>query len=418
MERYAIIVDAYHIPYEDSRGFASAFKKRGITPIAVMSSPEPMEAFLPRWFPEDFAAVHFYGGDFEELVAIVKGYDPICIVPGLEPGVELAGELVDAVLPGTGNLPGSSPIHRDKALMAQALERNGVPHLRTICSDDSAAVAEWLRDNDLEGRPLVIKPPKSSGAEDVCLIEAGHDWKAYFDQLLGTVNHYGMVNDGVIVQEYAEGTEYIVDLYSVDGQHGLVDVCVYQKREKDGQIGIYDVADFLAPDDPAVAPLAEYTKQAATACGIRNGSTHAEVMLTPDGPRLIELAARYSGSCMMISGTLATGENQIDRTVAHYVDGKFSPGFELLREVRTVWLAADKDGILRNIEIFDQVRELPTFYAMSLPENGKHVPLTTGMSTSLGWIIQGASDWDAIEADFRVIKDLERQLVVEPVAVR
>ncbi|WP_345347308.1 ATP-grasp domain-containing protein [Actinoallomurus liliacearum] len=418
MDRYAIIVDAYHIPFGSSRGFASAFRDRGVTPIAVMSTPEPMETFLPRWFPDDFAAIHYFDGDFEKLVATVKGYDPICIVPGLEPGVELAGELVDAVLPGTGNVPGSSPVHRDKALMAKSLERDGVPHLRTICSSDPEEVADWLKSTGLEGRPLVIKPPKSSGAEDVRLIEAGDDWRRYFDRLLGTLNHYGQVNDKVIIQEFADGTEYIVDLYSVNGQHGLVDVCVYQKRTRDGEIGIYDVADFLAPDDPVVRPLWEYTAQAAHACGIRNGSTHAEVMLTPDGPRLIELAARYSGSCMMISGSLATGDNQIDRTVRHYADGEYVPWYELQQEVRTVWLAAESNGELRNIDIFEEVRKMPTFYAMSLPENGKVVPQTTGMSTSLGWIVQGASDWDAIEKDYHRIRELERSLIIEPVTER
>jgi phosphoribosylamine-glycine ligase len=302
--------------------------------------------------------------------------------------------------------------------MAKALEQADVPRIPTICSADPEEIATWLKSNGLEGRPLVIKPPKSSGAEDVRLIEAGQDWRPYFDRLIGSLNHYGQTNDKVIIQEFAEGTEYIVDLYSVNGQHGLVDVCVYKKRTRDGEIGIYDVADFLAPDDPVVAPLAEYTAQAAHACGIRNGSTHAEVMLTPDGPRLIELAARYSGSCMMFSGALATGDNQIDRTVRHYVDGEFRPSFELVREVRTVWLAAENDGTLRNIDIFEEVRAMPSFYAMSLPENGKVVPQTTGMSTSLGWIIQGASDWDTIEADYRRIRELERDLVIEPVTER
>lgn len=416
LDRYAIIVDAYHVPFGDSRGFASAFTKRGVTPIAVLSTPEVREAYRERWFPEDFAAVHHYDGDFEKLAATVKSYDPICIVPGLEPGVELTGKLIDTILPGTGNLPGSAPLQRDKALMAQALARAGLPYLRTIRSGDVDEVAAWLSGSGMEGRPLVIKPPSSGGAEDVCLIEAGQDWRTYFSQLVGTVNKFGDVNDSVVVQEYAEGTEYIVDLYSVNGQHGLVDACVYQKRMRDGQIGIYDVADYLGPDEPVLAPLAEYTKRAATACGIRNGSTHAEVMMTPDGPRLIELAARCSGSCMMISGKLATGDNQIDRTVAHYVDGTFTPGYQKLREVRTAWPAVPNDGILRNIEIFDQVRRLPTFHAMSLPENGTFVRLTTDMRTSLGWIILDAPDWDAIETDFRLIKELESRLVVEPVA--
>ena len=115
----------------------------------------------------------------------------------------------------------------------------------------------------------------------------------------------------------------------------------------------------------------------------------------------------------MISGALATGDNQIDRTVRHYVDGEFTPGYRLLQEVRTVWLAAERDGILRNIEILEAAKELPTVHSMSLPVNGRFVPLTTGMSTSLGWMIQSAPGWEAIEADYRKIRELESRLVIE-----
>jgi hypothetical protein len=414
MERYAIIVDAYHVTFGDSRGFASAFRARGVVPIAVLSTPEPMEAFLSRWFPGDFAAVHYHDGDLEALAATVKGYNPVCIVPGLEPGVELAADLNDMLLPGMGNLPGSAPAHRDKGLMVEALEAGGVPHLRTICTADPEAVAAWIRRNGLENHALVIKPPKSSGAEDVKLIEAGQDWRPLFDRLLGSLNHYNLLNDRVVIQEFAPGPEFIVDLYSVDGRHGLVDVCRYEKYSRDGEIGIYDVADFLAPGHPDVAPLAEYTMRAAHALGIRNGSTHAEVILSPGGPRLVELATRPSGSCMMLSGALATGDNQIERTVRHHLDAEFTPGYELLQAVRTVWLGAAHDGILRNVESFGAERDLPTFRGMLIPENGEFVPGTTGMSTSLGWVIQAGADWAAIETDYRLIKDLERRLGIEP----
>lgn len=414
MEKYAVIVDAYHIPYEDSRGFASAFRNRGVTPIVVLSTPTPIEAFRPRWFPDDFAEVHYYKGDFESLVKTVEGYDPICIVPGLETGVELAARLVDTLMPEKGNVPGSALAQRDKGEMVAALARAGVPHLKTIRATDPDDVARWIQASGLEGRPLVLKPPKSGGTDSVYRVPGGDDWRPVFDRLLGGLNHYGVINEAVIVQEYATGDEYIVDLYSVSGNHGLVDVCVYAKHNRGVRLGIYDLADFVSPDKPEVAALFDYTARAADAVGIRNGSTHAEVMLTPDGPRLIELAARYSGSCMMISGQLATGDNQIERTVRHYLDGQFTPGYRLRGPVRTLWLCAQRAGVVRDIETIADA-ELPTARCMSLPPNGRVVPRTVDMSTSLGWIIQAAPEWSAIEADYRRIRRVEAELRIDPV---
>jgi hypothetical protein len=155
--------------------------------------------------------------------------------------------------------------------------------------------------------------------------------------------------------------------------------------------------------------------RAADAVGIRNGSVHAEVMLTADGPRLIEIAARLSGSCMMIAGKLATGDCQIDRTVRHHLDGEFTPGYELVRHTRAMWLGTPNAGILRNIEVLEASRDLPTAQAMSLVKNGTVVSATVDAFTELGWIVLAHVDADAVEADYRRIKELERQVVVEPV---
>ncbi|MFD0385918.1 ATP-grasp domain-containing protein [Streptomyces stramineus] len=229
-----------------------------------------------------------------------------------------------------------------------------------------------------------------------------------FHHILGLVNGFLLRNETVIVQEFLEGPEYIVDLYSVDGRHGLVDTCVYAKHDRGPRIGIYDVADFLPPDHPDVAVLAAYTMRAADAVGIRNGSTHAEVIMTAEGPRLVELAARYSGSCMMLSGSLATGDNQIERTVRHLLDGEFTPGFRLVREVRTLWLCADFAGPVRHMEILRRIAELPTVRNLSVPPEGKEVPMTNDVTTSLGWVIQSAADWASIEKDSARIRELER----------
>jgi hypothetical protein len=409
MKRYAVIVDGYHLRDGDNRGFASAFAARGVTPVTVMSTPAPLAKFVKKstWYPDDFEAVHFFDGDFRRLLDIVRGYDPVCIIAENERGVELAAQLVDELLPGTGNVPGSATAQRDKGEMARALERAGVPGPKTIATNDPDTVAAWIRASGLTGRPLIIKPPHSAGTENVHLSPSGADWRQPFDRILGAINGFDLRNDTVVVQEYLEGPEYIVDLYSVDGQHGLVDVCVYTKHNRGARIGIYDTADFLPPDSPEVAALAEYTKRAADAVGIRNGSTHAEVIMTADGPRLVELAARYSGSCMMLSGELATDDTQIQRTVRHVVDGSFTPSFELVRNVRTAWLCADHAGPVRDMEILRSIGEMPTVHKMSIPDNGKVVPMTNDVTTSLGWIIQGADDWDDIEEDYKRIRELE-----------
>jgi hypothetical protein len=254
----------------------------------------------------------------------------------------------------------------------------------------------------------VIKPPHSAGTENVHLVRPGQDWRPYFHRVLDQVNGFDLRNETVVVQEYLDGPEYIVDLYSMGGRHGLVDACSYAKHDRGVRIGIYDYADFLPPEHPDLAMLGDYTMRAADAVGIRNGSTHAEVIVTEQGPRLVELAARYSGSCMMLAGMHATGDNQIDRTVRHVLDGEFTPGFRLVRPVRAMWLCAEQAGAVRESELLRAALELPTVWRASLPPDGKQVPVTNDVTTALGWLVLGADTWEAIEADYRRIRELER----------
>ena len=44
------------------------------------------------------------------------------------------------------------------------------------------------------------------------------------------MNSLGCVNEGVLVQEYLQGTEYVVDSVSRDGVHKVTAIWEYDKR--------------------------------------------------------------------------------------------------------------------------------------------------------------------------------------------
>ncbi|HZB28787.1 MAG TPA: ATP-grasp domain-containing protein [Streptosporangiaceae bacterium] len=404
MKDTAIIVD----PYAGAADFATAFAKRGVSSVALFSTDAPLET-MP-WSPELYADVHFYGGDLESLVTIAEKYDPLCIVPGNEGGVELAGVLTERVTPHLANVPGSAPAQRDKGHQYNALVAAGVPLLRQLCSADADEVAEWIVASGLRDSALVIKPPKSAGTDSVFLVEPGQDWRPVFEGILGETNSMGVLNEAVVVMEFAEGPEFMVDTYSVDGQHGLVMVSVYGKHNRGQRLGIYDMGETLAPDDPRTGVLFEYTKQVADAVGVRNAACHAEVILTSDGPRLVEIASRFSGSCMQVHQRVSTGDSQIDRAVRHYLDGEFVPYYEMVKRTRTAWLSAHKSGRLVSIERLEKARDLATFAAAKLPEPGITVTSTVDIDTSLGWIILASDSQAAIEADYAWIREQEAQL--------
>ena len=417
MQRCAIIVD----PLSTGREYPAAFRAAGVSPIAVLSAAEPVPVLVDSWHPENFDAVYYFDGDFsaegiQRLAKLLVDHDPICILPGAEPGVRLYEALVPLVLPGSGNVGELSDARRDKWAMARAVAAAGVPHLRQLFSADAGEITDWLAMTGLDAEPIVIKPANSGGTDDVHVVPAGGDWRSLLDRMVSQVNHLGLVNGGILVQEFAEGTEFLVDSYSVDGRHGLVDICRYTKVRKGDRIGIYDRVDFLPPDDPQVATIWDYTLRVLDALGFRNGCGHAEVMLTPNGPRLIEIAERPAGGGHQSISRIATGDNHILRTVAHRVHGEFKPSYQLLRHLCGVFISAPHAGIWRNAEIFDELEQLPTYVDRNFPKGtGDHVESTDDLSSFLAWVTLAAPDEESINADYRRVKELESQIVIDPV---
>jgi hypothetical protein len=411
MQRYAVVVD----PVGTGQEYPGAFGAAGVETVAVLSMPEPPEMYRPSWHPENFSQVHVFGGDLPALAEALRAYQPLCVIPGSELGVELAEALVDLVVPGTGHVPRLAAARRDKWAMAQALQEAGLPGLRQTCSADPDEIDQWLTDTGLRGSRLVVKPPKSCGTDNVHIVPEGTDWRPFFGQIYGQPNMAGASNEAVLVEEFADGAEYLIDTYSADGRHGLVDVCRYTKLRRGDRIGIYDLVDFLPPDHPDVLALWPYTSSVLDAVGMRNGCGHTEVIITADGPRLLEVGARPAGGGHQMITKLATGTNHILRTVAHRVRGEFSDSYDLIQHVCSVVISAPLAGIWRNAEIFADVDSLATFHAKYFAGGtGDWVPASEDIYTYLGWVVLASVDEQAMAADYRRIKDIERQIKIDP----
>ncbi|HEY3631836.1 MAG TPA: ATP-grasp domain-containing protein [Jatrophihabitantaceae bacterium] len=412
MQRCAVVVD----PVSTGQEYPAAFAAAGVPTVAVLSSPLA-DRWTTAWHPENFAHVHHYEpGNVDALAATLRSYDPLCVIPGTESGVEFADQLVELVLPGTGNVPEYSAARRDKWQMAQAVIGAGIPHPRLICSADPEEIGRWLNETGLGEQRFVLKPPKSASTDNVHIVTRGTDWRPFFDQIYGQTNITGIRNDAVIVEEYLDGPEYLIDSYSVDGKHGLVDVCRYNKVQRGNSIGVYDLVNFLAPDHVVMDVLWPYTTQVLDALGIRNGCAHAEVIVTADGPRLVEVGARPAGGGHQMISKLATGSNHILRTVAHRVRGEFEASYDLLQHVCSVVINSPYAGVWRNSDLFDDVETLRTYWMKQFYfGTGDVVPAAASLATMLGWVVLAHDDEDAVMADYRQLKALESQIVVDAI---
>ncbi|MFI6095321.1 ATP-grasp domain-containing protein [Lentzea sp. NPDC051213] len=408
--RSIVVVD----PYSAGKGIAPAFAERGVEAIAVLTTPEPPAGLARTWFPDNYREVHVLAG-LDELAEKLTEHDPVAVVPGTETGVETAEALSELIAPGRSNVLTLSSARRDKWQMAVALRTADVPHLRQISSDSADEVAGWLRREGLENSPIVLKPQESGGTDDVFVSMPGDDWREKFHRIFGSVNKLNLRNDKVLVQELAVGTEYEVDTYSVDGRHGLSAVWRYAKERRGDRLGIYLSNTLVSPSEPVVDVLFEYVCQVLDATGVRNGPAHVEVMITEDGPRLIEIGARLAGAQQQELTLVGAQESQITRMVRHRVDGDPSVArYTQHQQVKSVYLSSPAAGVLGNAARLDELESLlPSLLRAELPyREGATVPRTDDLWTSLGCVVLATTDLEQLERDEALVREIEMELTV------
>lgn len=410
----AVIVD----PFSSGMFYASAFKEAGVPVVTVLSREELPAVYIPTFHPEEYQEVIKFTGDHKPVVERLIALRPRCILPGAETGVELADELAAQVIPDVANVPELISARRHKWEMARAVAMAGLPVIRQICTADAAEVSAWIAREGLEGCDLVVKPPKSASTDGVTRVHRGQGWRKIFDAQLGKPNQWDVINDRMLVQEYVTGTEFVVDTFSYRGVHTVTDVCRYRKIDNGPHMAVYDSMEWVPMDEPDVPQLIEYAKSVLDAVGMRFGATHLEVMLTPAGPRLIEVNARPHGGGQPRFCRVATGDSQIDRAVRYFAHlGEVPAGYDLHKRLIVVFFINSTTGTVRNIEVLDQVRSLPSYHFASVQvSNGDRVQQTRDLLTTLalGFVILLHADRAQIMADYEAVRRIERGLVVEP----
>lgn len=191
----------------------------------------------------------------------------------------------------------------DKEAMIEAFEKAGVAHPWYV-------VAEAADDPILDKVrfPCICKPTDNSGSRGVVLVENRKELASAIAYSAG--NSRG---GRVIVEEYMVGPEVSVEVMAWDGK---VHVLQITDKLTTGaphfvEMGHSQPSRLPAETQEKIRALAE---KAVKAVGIENGPAHVEMMITEEGPKMVELGARMGGDC--ITSHLVPLSTGIDMTKA------------------------------------------------------------------------------------------------------
>lgn len=177
----------------------------------------------------------------------------------------------------------------DKYEMIRAFDEAGVdcPWYHLISSLD-----ELRQVSTVISYPCIMKPIDSSGSRGVHLVESEKELYSSYEYSLQQ-SRCGKV----IVEEYLVGDEISVEIIVYKGVVHILQVTDKLTTGKPYfiEIGHSQPSKFLNEDLNRIHQLAT---RAVKAIGIENGAAHVEMMVTCQGPRLIELGARLGGDCI------------------------------------------------------------------------------------------------------------------------
>lgn len=254
--------------------------------------------------------------DLEGLVALARerGIGLVVVGPELPLVLGLVDRLEAAGIKAFGPSAAAARLEGSKAFTKAFCARHAIPTaaFRTFAREEAAAAEEHVRAHAL---PVVVKADGLAAGKGVVIARTVDEALAAVREAFGGA--FGEAGAAVVVEEFMAGEE--ASLFALcDGRHALeIGTARDHKRARDGDLGpntggmgAYSPAPTL---DPATVERVMGEIVRPTLAGMAaegrpfKGVLYAGLMLTADGPRLVEFNVRFGDpECQVVLPRLMT----------------------------------------------------------------------------------------------------------------
>ena len=383
--------------------------ERGVECIHLRSQEIPPPRLLPSFVPAHYSVDLGYFPDLGDAVAALKEAGVDRVVAGTECGVVLADTL-NYELAFPGNEFDGVLARRDKYAMAGRLADAGLAAPVGAAVTDVESAVAWFA-GAAAGGQVVVKPAASAGTDNVHICGTVEQVRSACSAVLRADDYFGNPNPAALIPKYLVGTEFMVNTVAVEGVQKVSDVWFSMKTTGPTGTPLYDYQQPLPMDTPLIGPLVDYVQSAVAALGITNGAAHSEVMLTEDGPVLIETGARLMGA--LLPGVIErySGISHVELLAMALTDPQSFADFDdssvrWSRTVRNVWLINHRAGV--STSWLDSFSALPTYDRLvTSAREGAPLAQTVDLATSPGFVSLVADTDAELDRDQAAIRAME-----------
>lgn len=251
-------------------GLLEAARARGLHVIAADRDPQA----IGFEHVDERAVISTDDEPALERLARARDVDGV-ISPGADWAVGVAARIAERI-----GLPhpidaATAGLATSKARQRERFAEAGVPQPRVVSPGEEPPL------------PCVVKPVDQQGQRGLSVVRERGELEAAVAAAV-EVSRGG----GYLVEELVEGPEVTVNAVSVDG--AFVPLAVTDRVTAEPPA--YGVAvAHVWPSAGDTEATIEAARLAAAALGVRDGPTYTQIRLGPDGPRVMELAARLGG---------------------------------------------------------------------------------------------------------------------------
>jgi phosphoribosylamine--glycine ligase len=239
--------------------------------------------------------------DLDGLIALAKAEEVAFTVVGPEAPLEVG--LVDRFraegLPVFGPSAAAARIETSKHFAKSLMLRAGIPTARAATFTDATGAKAAVRTHSL---PVVIKASGIAAGKGVVIAQSLEEADAAIEMML-VEQAFGAAGAEVLVEEFMQGEE--LSLFALtDGAHLLPFIAAQDHKRigegdtgpNTGGMGAYAPVTLATPAlmDEVIGRILQPTLAAMREAGCPfTGLLYAGLMLTPDGPKVVEFNCRF-----------------------------------------------------------------------------------------------------------------------------
>ena len=262
--------------------------------------------------------------------------------------------------------------------------------------------------------PLIVKPSDMCNSKLVKLVHDENQLLENANEILHTKENFLNYQKeiAVLIEEYAIGPEFSVELLLEDSEILFASVTEKHKNDLPFFVEMGHVVPSSITTKEEEASLVQAGLMAARAIGLTQGPIHAEVVLTENGPSMIELAGRVGGDNIMHLVKYATGvylpELVVEQLLGNPLDiRRKKKGGAAIR------FLSGKPGKIKSIDGWESSLAMPNIVGGKLDVSvGDMIPPLTSSGDRIGYIIAvGKNGQEAYETALKAADQINMDII-------